>query len=96
VSPADVVLTVVSMTLAVAASVCAWDARRQAQRADAAHQRARAAYAERKEFQDRDADAVKVIHEWQRDGESNDYMTRVYLALRPSVSGDSQKLRGTE
>jgi hypothetical protein len=35
--PANVVLVCVSMTLAVASIVCAWDARRQAQRAQAAY-----------------------------------------------------------
>jgi hypothetical protein len=40
--------------------------------------------------QQRVKDALKVIHEWQRDGESNDYMTRVHKALNPPVSGTSQ------
>lgn len=35
------------------------------------------------------ADAIAVIREWQRDGESNDYLTRVHKALNPPVSGTS-------
>lgn len=33
--------------------------------------------------------ALAVIREWQRDGESNDYLTRVHRALNPPVSGNS-------
>lgn len=33
--------------------------------------------------------ALEVIHEWQRNGPSNDYLTRVHRALNPPVSGDS-------
>ncbi len=45
-SPADVILTCVSMTLAVAAWLCAWEARRYAQQAAESRDRARRAYAE--------------------------------------------------
>ncbi len=40
-SPADVILTVVSMTLAVGAFVCAWDARKYAQQARDAQEQIR-------------------------------------------------------
>lgn len=40
--------------------------------------------------QQRAADALAVIREWQRNGEPNDYLTRVHKALSPSVSGNSQ------
>ncbi len=43
-SPAETILTVVSMTLAVAAFVCAWDARKYAQQASEARERTRRAY----------------------------------------------------
>lgn len=33
--------------------------------------------------------AIAVIREWQRDGEPNDYITRIYRALSPPASGDS-------
>lgn len=98
-SPADVILTCVSMTLAVGASVCAWDAHRQALRADEAHERARVAnetsrtaYAEIKRLRDRDADAMGVIKEWQRGDGPNNYLVRVHRALRPPVSGDARKV----
>mgnify|MGYP003945246683 CR=1 FL=1 len=34
-------------------------------------------------------DGLAVIREWQRDGESNEYLTRVHKALNPPVSGTS-------
>ena len=43
--------------------------------------------------QQRVEDALAVIHEWQRNGESNDYLTRVHRALNPPVSGVSQSAR---
>jgi hypothetical protein len=44
---------------------------------------------ELKEAQQRAQGALDVIHEWQRDGTSNDYLTRVHRALNPPVSGTS-------
>lgn len=44
---------------------------------------------ELKEAQQRIQAALDVIHEWQRDGESNDYLTRVHRALNQPVSGTS-------
>ncbi|MFJ4785094.1 hypothetical protein [Streptomyces sp. NPDC088794] len=43
----------------------------------------------RREAEARARAALNVIHEWQRDGESNDYLTRVHRALNPPVSGNS-------
>ncbi|MFI7294000.1 hypothetical protein [Streptomyces sp. NPDC050121] len=43
--------------------------------------------------QQRVKDALDVIHEWQRNGESNDYLTRVHKALAPPMSGNSQAAR---
>lgn len=31
--------------------------------------------------------ALDVVHEWQRDGEPNDYLTRVHRELVPPTSG---------
>lgn len=42
------------------------------------------------------ADALDVIHEWQRFGPSNDYLTRVHRALRPPVSRNSQYVGTTK
>lgn len=44
---------------------------------------------ELKTAQQRVQDALAIIREWQRDGESNDYLTRVHKALNPPVSGNS-------
>lgn len=44
---------------------------------------------ELKKAQQRVHAALDVIHEWQRDGESNDYLTRVHRALKPPASGTS-------
>ncbi len=45
-STAETILITISMTLAVAAFVCAWDARKYAQQAAESRQRAQRAYAE--------------------------------------------------
>jgi hypothetical protein len=41
------------------------------------------------------SDAVDVIREWQRNGPSNDYLTRVHRALRPPVSGNFKAISDT-
>lgn len=48
----------------------------------------KAALTARQEAERRVKDALDVIREWQRDGEPNDYLTRVHRALRPPASGD--------
>jgi hypothetical protein len=40
-------------------------------------------------------DALGVIHEWQRNGEPNEYLTRVHRALAPPTSGTSTAKEGS-
>lgn len=40
-------------------------------------------------------DALDVIHEWQRNGPPNEYLTRVHRALAPPTSGTSTAKEGT-
>lgn len=45
--------------------------------------------AARHDAEQRVTNALDVIHEWQRNGAPNDYLTRVHRALAPPTSGAS-------